>query len=637
MRRAKIALWVVMFACLSLRVVAQKDKPQTPPAQNPIDDNRMEKAHESLFAPQAAPGADASRLTEQLASTLPTAASSAPIPRKNFIDEHIFGRIERDRIPHAALAGDEEFLRRAYLDATGLLPPIEKINEFVVDKDPQKRDKLIDALIGSDEFTEQWAWFWGDLFRTKVAAFHIWTKQWLKVDRPYNDVFYDIVTVTAKNHQEVPASGFYNVPTYTATRNLSPTDADNYYFLNRLDWIDEFSVDLGRVFLGINMDCFSCHNGAGHADSVNVFLGRMKREQFHQQAAFFGNYRRLIGTSPNGANTGDEHSIMDDAAPGYNTAYDAPYHTAAESRFPRNGKSYQPAFILTGEKPKAGENPRKALGRILPSHIQFARAAVNLIWGKLMVVGFVEPYDNFDLDRLDPKNPPPKPWTIQPTNVELLNALAEDFRTHNYTIHRLMKLIMKSNAYQLSAKFEGEWKESYVPYYPRRFVRVLSGPEAVDLIAQATGAPYSLSYMGEKLTRIKQLSQILDVGGAARGGGSNEGTPVSTLMQAFFQTNRDNPAVTGNKATSVQAMLMMASPVVTKRIRAEGSTRVAELLKSGKSDNEIVDNLFLASVSRHPTAGELEVANRMMAESRKEAAENIQWSLLNSAEFLLNH
>ena len=61
MRRAKIALWVVMFACLSLRVVAQKDKPQTPPAQNPIDDNRMEKAHESLFAPQAAPGADASR------------------------------------------------------------------------------------------------------------------------------------------------------------------------------------------------------------------------------------------------------------------------------------------------------------------------------------------------------------------------------------------------------------------------------------------------------------------------------------------------------------------------------------------------------------------------------------------------
>ena len=293
--------------------------------------------------------------------------------------------------------------------------------------------------------------------------------------------------------------------------------------------------------------------------------------------------------------------------------------------------------MLTGEKPKAGENPRKALGRILPSHIQFARAAVNLIWGKLMVVGFVEPYDNFDLDRLDPKNPPPKPWTIQPTNVELLNALAEDFRTHNYTIHRLMKLIMKSNAYQLSAKFEGEWKESYVPYYPRRFVRVLSGPEAVDLIAQATGAPYSLSYMGEKLTRIKQLSQILDVGGAARGGGSNEGTPVSTLMQAFFQTNRDNPAVTGNKATSVQAMLMMASPVVTKRIRAEGSTRVAELLKSGKSDNEIVDNLFLASVSRHPTAGELEVANRMMAENRKEAAENIQWSLLNSAEFLLNH
>src|SRR5216117_818728 len=166
MGNAKIALLVVTLVCLSVTVVAQKDKPQAPPARNPIDDDRLEKAHESLFTPQVAPGADASRLTEQVASTLPE-ASSAPIPRQNFIDELIFSRIERDRIPHSGLAGDEEFLRRAYLDATGLLPSIEKINEFVADKDPLKRDKLIDALIGSDEFTEQWAWFWGDLFRTK--------------------------------------------------------------------------------------------------------------------------------------------------------------------------------------------------------------------------------------------------------------------------------------------------------------------------------------------------------------------------------------------------------------------------------------------------------------------------------------
>ena len=105
---------------------------------------------------------------------------------------------------------------------------------------------------------------------------------------------------------------------------------------------------------------------------------------------------------------------------------------------------------MTGEKPKPGETPRKALGRILPTHIQFARATVNIVWHKLMVVGLVEPYDGFDLMRLDPKNPPPAPWTIQPNDPELLQALAEDFRDNNFSIQRVIKTIMKSNAYQLS-------------------------------------------------------------------------------------------------------------------------------------------------------------------------------------------
>src|SRR2546428_2692536 len=106
-------------------------------------------------------------------------------------------------------------------------------------------------------------------------------------------------------------------------------------------------------------------------------------------------------------------------------------------------------------------NPRQELGRIAPSHIQFSRAAVNLIWSKLMVVGFVEPYDGFDLDRLDPKNPPPKPWTIQPTNPELLDALAGDFRANNFSVQHLIKTIMKSNAYRLSASFDGQWNDAY--------------------------------------------------------------------------------------------------------------------------------------------------------------------------------
>ena len=93
--------------------------------------------------------------------------------------------------------------------------------------------------------------------------------------------------------------------------------------------------------------------------------------------------------------------LVDDLAKGYDTGDDAPYHTLSEGRFPRlEGLAYEPAFLLTGETPEPGENPRDALGRMLTEHPQFARATVNLVWGKLMTVAFVEPYNSFDLDRM---------------------------------------------------------------------------------------------------------------------------------------------------------------------------------------------------------------------------------------------
>jgi hypothetical protein len=620
--------------------LGQLSAQQSPkPAPTPVDPDQFEKAHERIFSAPVDTGKEAGRLTAEASKSLPKAgSSSAIIPHKNFIDDFVFSRIEKDGIPHSPLSTDEEFLRRAYLDATGLLPTPEKVRSFVADKDPQKRDKLIDSLIGTDEFADQWAWFWGDLFRTREPQFHYFTRQWLKVDRPYNDVFYDIVTSNAKSHIMIPALGFYRGASYNATRAPSPTDADNYYLFNRLDFIDEVTVDIGRIFLGINMDCFSCHNGARHADSVNLFLGSKTRKDFAQQAAFFGQMRRIAGYSDRVLNVSDGNSIMDDQGPGYATGSDAPFHTQADNRFPRSGQTFEPAFILTGEKPKPGENPRHALGRILPSHIQFSRAAANLIWGKLMVVGFVDPYDGFDLNRIDPKNPPPQPWTIQPTYPELMEALAADFKANNYSIHHLIKTIMKSNAYQLSTEFDAQWKDDYTPYYARRFVRVLTGPEAADVLAQATDRPYRLQMLGQSVSTIKQLAGPNLVGGRRpTGDGPNEGTAITTMMQAFFQSTRETPAVLGNKASPVQAMLMMASPLVSNRVKADPSTRVGKLLASNRSDEEVINELFLASLSRMPTTEEVKVAKDLMTPDRKRGAENVEWSLLNSAEFLLNH
>src|SRR4029450_10000700 len=108
------------------------------------------------------------------------------------------------------------------------------------------------------------------------------------------------------------------------------------------------------------------------------------------------------------------------------------------------------------------------------------------VWADTFGVGVLEPVFGFDMARLDPKTPPPAPWGLQPSHPELLEALAQYFRDNNYSIRSVLKLIAKSNAYRLSSQFPGEWKESYAPYSPRKFVRRLKAEEIYDSLVSAT-------------------------------------------------------------------------------------------------------------------------------------------------------
>jgi hypothetical protein len=633
---------LALCAALTLTALGrQAPAPKT--MDSPKEKDAFEKVHEGMLSTKPAAGTDASRLTQAVARTLPlTKAAFSKLPRKNLIDEHILGRIERDRIPHAPVARDEEFMRRAYLDATGVLPTPAQVLRFIASKDPAKRDKLIDSLVGTDEFAEQWAWFFGDLLQNEDESTYYWMKQWLKVDRPYDETFEEAVTATSKNYFTIPALRVHDAAMYVGTRNVGD-NPDDYRLTNRLDIVDQASVNISRIFLGVNIDCIGCHDGAEHLEAVNVYLSERKREEFHRQAAFLGNWRPLMSVNRTPA-ASLNNSLIDDEGGGYNTGNDAPYYTAAESRFPRDGRSYKPAFILTGEEPKPGEDPRRALARILPTHIQFSRAAVNLIWGRLMVVGFVDPYDGFDMARLDPRKPPTKPWTIQPTNPELLDALANDFRTNRFSLHHLIKTIMKSNAYQLSTEFPGAWKDDYIPYYARRYVRVLRGVEVVDAIATATGRPFDFpsgnNYVvgqdgqlaAAPIARVKQFA----VPNAVRRT-PKEGNGIFGIMSAFFQSPREAAPGVGNQVTPVQAMLMMNSPIITSRVDTDAGGRLKQMVESGKTEQEIVEELFLAALCRKPLPGELSVALQLMEKDRKRGAEKVQWAMLNNTEFLLNH
>ena len=165
----------------------------------------------------------------------------------------------------------------------------------------------------------------------------------------------------------------------------------------------------------------------------------------------------------------------------------------------------------------------------------------------------------------------------------------------------------------------------------------MTGPEAADAIAAATNRPYQFTMRGQPVSKVQELA-IPEMVGSARGAnGKNEGVMVSAILQAFFQSRRQTPATLGNTASSIQAMLMMVSPAVTNRVTAEPGSRLGTLLGSGKADAEILDELWLASLARHPTDGEVKAATHLLARDRKTGFEDIQWALLNSPEFLVNH
>jgi hypothetical protein len=550
-----------------------------------------------------------------------------PASENNIVDDHIFGRMQREGIPHAPVSTDSEFIRRAYLDAVGQLPAPDAVRAFMADTDPNKRDKLIDSLVGTEEFAEQWAWFWGDLFRTVGRSgdgmngylFHFWNKEWLRVDRPYNEVVFDLFTASAKSSSTIAAANLISRNSFDT--NVLPVNADDYRVSNRLDAIDDFSIETARIFLGINTTCISCHDGAGHLESINEYLAGKTREEFFRQSAFMGKTRAITLWDDRGKNTTNGDQVVDDMSPGYTTGNDWPFMTQSLNRMPRDGHTHEPAFLLTGERPREGENPRAALARTLTDHIQFSRATVNLIWGRLMTVGFVEPYDGFDLARLDK----------QATNPELLEALANEFKASNHSVQHIIKTIMKSRAYQLSSSFTGVWKDEYAPYYARKYVRLMTGPEVIDAITKATNRPASFTLDGLPMTRVKQLVWPNDVGRR------DENGEISSIMQAFFQGSRLTQVPEGNRPTTLQALLMTNSSVVNKRVLAEKGSRVDQLLASGKSNAEIIEELFLATLARRPAPDEAELALKVFEADRRLGAEDMQWVLLNSIEFVYNH
>jgi hypothetical protein len=564
------------------------------------------------------------------------------------IDSYIQADWAAQGIAPAPATTDWEFIRRITLDLTGRIPSPSTVLNFVASTDPQKRSKMIDQLLNdpTSGYVDKWTMFYGDLFKNTVQqpstslnrfpqgrnAFYQYIHDAIANGKPYNQMAAELITVT-------------NPDSYT--------NGANNWILNgwvsngpMQDTVDAMTAVTADTFLGItHVNCLLCHNGRGHLDSISLWGANTTRYQAWQLASYMS-HTQLGRTNFDPSNNNVYYWFVADNTKNYTNDYTLNTTSGNRpSRLPPAGcKSGQPCnyvspqYIFNGDTPKPGENYRAAMARDVTGDFQFARAAVNYLWAYFFGQGIVDPPDTFDPSRLDPNNPPPAPWTLQPTNAKLLNALANHFIQNGYNVKSTIREIVNSQTYQLSSRYNGAWNAGWQPYFARKYVRRLWGEEIHDaiMISSGTFTNYALTGFtdqgGSFPQNIQYAMQLPDVTNAPNG-------TISTFLDTFLRGNRDDQP-RKQDGSILQALNLMNNALVEARLQYTGtapSQLIAQHLNLSNSD--LVNTLWLAILSRYPSSDESTkaIAELSGASNRNQAIQDLVWSLYNKVDFIFNY
>src|SRR5262249_6534152 len=308
------------------------------------------------------------------------------------IDEAIAKKLAEEKIPASAKADDAEFLRRIYLDLTGVIPTAEKTKEFLDNKDPNKRAKLIDELLASPVFGKHEADVW-----TKLLFHRLTENRGIRVDplREWMEEKFCLGEDWDKN-----VSGLL-----TATGTQEENGASTY-FLAALS-ADKMTDSISRLFLGVKIECAQCHN--------HPFVS-YKQNDYWALAAFFMKVR--LQGNPRAAGNAKGQNL-----PGIQEISDVG-KGGRQKNLPEAAKFLPPKF-LKGEQAKVEDKEplRPVFAKWLTGkeNPYFARAWVNRVWGQLFGVGIINPIDDMHEERV-------------PSHPELLQELAAEFNSHNFDV-----------------------------------------------------------------------------------------------------------------------------------------------------------------------------------------------------------
>jgi hypothetical protein len=502
---------------------------------------------------------------------------------KTVVDRHTLEKWKDLGLVPSDLCSDAGFIRRLSLDLTGTLPTPAQVRAFLADKDPKKRDKLVDELLATPEYSYFFANKWADILRVKrrnqpdrakgTFAFHNWIRQSIARDKPYDEFVRDILGATGDEVSSPPTVWY-----------------------KELTQPGQFVDDAAQVFLGQRLACAQCHHHPYEKWSQDDYWGL---------AAYFGRIGRRHLPVIGGVNQGNNQRV-------------AIFNLSRGNV--TNKKTGRPAVMkpLGGEPVEVGtdEDPRQKLvdWMVDEKNPFFARAVANRYWAHFFGRGIVDPLDDMRV-------------TNPPSNPELLDALARELIDNKYSLKSLIRAICKSRTYQLSAtpnEFNKHDKQNYARYYPRR----MSAEVLFDAVNQVADSPAVFSGLPQDKHAPNRAIMLPD-----------ESFP-SYFLDVFGRPQRVSACECErvNEANLAQALHLLNSEEVQGKL-ARPNGRAEKMAKDPRPDAEKVDELFLWAFARTPTEEQRAIALEHIAKhsaNKKIAYENILWALLNTKEFVFN-
>jgi hypothetical protein len=476
------------------------------------------------------------------------------VPEYNWVDGLVYTKLKQVKVLPSKVCTDEEFIRRIYLDLTGLPPDPDQVRKFLGDpgSSQEKRNATIDRLIGSPEFIEHWTNKWCDLLQVNTkflggqgaAKFRDWVKKAVTDNMPYNQFANALLTASGSTMENPPAA-YYKV-----LRDPGLTMENTTH-----------------LFLAVRFNCNKCHDHP---------FERWTQNNYYNLAAFFAQVARKEDPKFKGQKIGG--SAVEGANPLVEVISDKPNGEVKHDRTGEVSKPLFPFAIKDAAPEKASRREQLARWITSPENPYFARSYANRIWSYLLGVGLIEPVDDIRAG-----NPP--------SNPKLLEDLTGEFVKSGFDTRELIRLICKSRTYQQSIE-TNRWNKDDEINYSHALARRLPAEVLYDAIHRVTGSASKLP----GLPSGARASQLLDPSAPIPGG----------FLDLFGKPARESACECERSSSMLlgPVLNLVNGPVLGDAIRDPGN-RIAKLAANEKDNAKVVEELFLTILCRKPTAAEM--------------------------------